>query len=204
MSEPDPRAYLEYLDKEMTIMGVLSAFIALVAGFAIDRLATADASSALGVLWKNASWWILAGSVAALASALAFYMQRSHLAWLYGQIALCDAGVDSAADSSVTDWLSEADSWATWIRYRWGFGFLFVALIEFFTAVVGQVGLDLAQLSGWVFLPPLIAVSVLTVISVALQKYPFEEEPILEFLPVLRVVLRRPKKPLRVGRRLQK
>ena len=52
-------------------------------------------------------------------AALFFYLQRSHLAWSYGQIALADAR-GRKSPMPVDHWLTLADGWDTWVRYQTG------------------------------------------------------------------------------------
>jgi len=42
MSKLDPKHYLDYLDKEMTIMGILSAFCVAVVAALLNGIFTAD------------------------------------------------------------------------------------------------------------------------------------------------------------------
>src|SRR5262245_49949496 len=74
--------YGEYLDKEMTIMGLLSAFSVAVPAFVLDRTAGAKPVEqlALANLWSDDRPLLLAGSLALFLAALGFYLQRSHLA----------------------------------------------------------------------------------------------------------------------------
>src|SRR4051812_24717195 len=98
MKEEKPKIYLDYLDKEMTIMGILSTFCVIVSGGALDRIAGSDKAYFKDV-WNNGSPYILLGSVFALLAALFFYLQRSLLAWYYGQISLCVAKGHEEQDS---------------------------------------------------------------------------------------------------------
>jgi hypothetical protein len=51
-SGQDVKSYLEYLDKEMTIMGILSTFCVAAAFLVIDRVCGADKSSTFSN-WLN-------------------------------------------------------------------------------------------------------------------------------------------------------
>src|SRR6266516_4768099 len=94
MSKLDPKHYLDYLDKEMTIMGILSACCVAVVAALLNGIFTAAKG-----LWRSVArcgfWYGLVGSVFFLLAAFSFYVQRSHLAWLYGQISLCSSQGDS-------------------------------------------------------------------------------------------------------------
>lgn len=123
--------YLGYLDKEMTIMGVLSAFSVGVPGLVINKLAGSGKDSALRAIWNTQEGMVILGSLSFLVAALYFYRERSLLAWFYGQLSLSESRGERP--ESRADLLLEADSWSTWIHYRWGFlalhlGFLLYSL----------------------------------------------------------------------------
>lgn len=141
MDKEKSNIYLDYLDKEMTIMGILSTFCVIVSGGALDRI-TGTENKFFAEIWFTGSPYIILGSVFALLAALFFYLQRSLLAWYYGQISLCiaknnEAGADKKRkeknqdEYSIHDWYTDADSWPTWIRYNAAFGFLMLAFLEF-------------------------------------------------------------------------
>jgi hypothetical protein len=114
--------YLDYLDKEMSIMGVLSTFCLAVPSLCLERVISADDKSIahdfLVKLWGNGSPYLVIASGLMLCAAAFYYKQRSLLAWYYGQIALKMALPDYTA-RKLDQWLKDADSWETWIRYHW-------------------------------------------------------------------------------------
>jgi hypothetical protein len=128
--------FLNYLDKEMTIMGILSAFcIAAPAGvlatvFGKDNTVTS-------ALWNHTAPFILLGSVSCIVAALLFYKQRSDLAWNYGQICLIQSRCNdtSSWDKEITEWLSGADGWATWWSYSCAFAFLTAGFVNYILAI---------------------------------------------------------------------
>ena len=137
-----PKRYLEYLDKEMTIKGIMSVFCVSVAGLVAKTILGINPQNATtkilsDVLWTNGSDYILAGAACLLAAALCFYLQRSLLAWYYGQLCLSDS-----KGKNPTELLDNADSWATWIRYRWAFVFATLGFV--------YLGIPLLQLHGLV------------------------------------------------------
>lgn len=133
----EPKPYLEYLDKEMTIMGILSGFCVAVLALVVDKIAGAKDSTALSSLWTlQAGTWLI-GAGALLVAALFFYRQRSHLAWFYGQISLAQVK-NASGEDSVENWLRNADSWETWLYYRDGFSSLSFGFFQFAVAVVQQ------------------------------------------------------------------
>ena len=107
-------SYLDYLQIEMTIMGLLSAFCVAVLGWVADQF-----------LPDPGGLYIFAGCIGLLVAALLFYRQRSLLAYYHGQISL--ALSSQTRDLSVDDLIDEADCWATWIPYRQAFIVLFFA-----------------------------------------------------------------------------
>ena len=128
----ETKQYLDYLDKEMTIMGVLTA-VAVVAPGAILNAALTSDKGQMCALWNAEPFFIVTGSVLCILAALFFYQQRSTLAWYYGQISL-EETVGTKESVKLREWLLEADSWATWWPYGWGFIFLIVGFVEYFLA----------------------------------------------------------------------
>lgn len=172
----DLKPYLEYLDKEMTIMGILSAFSVAVPALVIDKIAGAKDSTDLAKLWHDQSGIWLNGSAAILIAALFFYRQRSHLAWYYGQIALAQAR-KSTGDGSVLSWLTEADSWETWLFYREAFVSLAFGFLQFSIAVVQhEFKIDLPRLLT-IWLPALGCIGALILQRRVLTKYRYSERP---------------------------
>lgn len=140
--------YLNYLDKEMTIMGILSTFCVLVSGGVLDRI-TGTENEFFKLVWTSGSPYVILGSLFALLAALFFYLQRSLLAWYYGQISLCiaknnEAGINknrkdkNQDEYSLEDWYADADSWPTWFRYNAAFGFLMLAFLEYGLAIISN------------------------------------------------------------------
>jgi len=157
------KLYLDYLDKEMNIMGILSAFCVATVGFSLKEVLGAQGSTPLALVWEHDAWVILIGSVLVLGAAVAFYVERSTLAWCHGQISLTLAA-PAITGSELYDWLVEADSWGTWIAYRVGFFFLWAGLAGYGIAATGAkstsitnhcalafyiMGVIIALLSSW-------------------------------------------------------
>jgi hypothetical protein len=129
----EPKPYLEYLDKEMTIMGLLSAFSVALATFATERIVSAE-KGFLRALWVAGQDHVIVGAATAVLAAFFFYLQRSHLAWYYGQIALAQSR-GSSAPEPIEDWLTWADGWDTWVRYQTGFIMLTLSFASYAYAV---------------------------------------------------------------------
>ena len=139
----DKQKYLEYLDKEMTIMGILSTFAVLIVSLLLQQIGSAEEHKLFNSIWKEEGWYILVGSASTLIAAMLFYLQRADLAWHYGRLARAEDGAEDSA--SKADFLKEADSWATWIPYIWGFKFLYIGFLTFYWAFVEkQSGVKLA------------------------------------------------------------
>jgi len=135
--------YLDYLDKEMSIMGVLSTFCLAVPSLFLERVISADEKSIahnfLLNLWCNGWLFLTVATGMLFFGAAYFYKQRSRLAWYYGQIALEMALPDYTAHK-LEQWLKNADSWEVWIPYHWAK-----------TAIIfGSTGFSLAVLSVYV------------------------------------------------------
>ena len=130
--------YLDYLDKEMSIMGVLSTFCLAVPSLCWERVISADEKSIvldfLVKLLGNGSLYLVIASGLMVFGAASFYKQRSRLAWYYGQIALKVALPDYTA-REIDKWLKDADSWETWIPYHLSKCAIFFAAVEYALAI---------------------------------------------------------------------
>ena len=139
------KPYLDYLEKEMLIQGILSAFCVVAAAGVFDRAINTGAgpSAFLRNLQANGTAYLIAGSVALLGAAVMFYLQRSDLAEFYGQITLSTLrlfrDMTIPEDSyNLPECVSRADSWTLWNRYKMGLAFLVLAGAEFGLALVIQ------------------------------------------------------------------
>jgi hypothetical protein len=83
--EEKTKIYLEYLDKEMTIMGLLSTFALVALGATLNGVLGAESyrQNVLRSVWEKGHWNVIAGSIWMLLAALGFYFQRSRLALCY-------------------------------------------------------------------------------------------------------------------------
>lgn len=138
------KLYLDYLDKEMNIMGILSAFCVAAAAFALKEVLEAQNSTLLAQVWKSGAWQILIGSVLVLGAAVGFYVERSTLAWCYGQISLTLVAPEITGQELYL-WLREADSWGTWIAYRVAFFFLWPGLAGYCIAATSAKSMSLTN-----------------------------------------------------------
>jgi hypothetical protein len=179
------KTYLDYLDKEMSIMGVLCAFSVGVLALALDRILGNDKETTLTDLWKREPEYVLTGSVLVLASALMFYRQRSLLAWYYGQISL-SLIQPNVTRRAVTFWLREADSWATWITYRIGWGCLTLAMWTFVAALINAAICPKALPANMLWVP-IVAYGVLeTPHLLLLSAYRYSHNPRKQALRIAR------------------
>jgi hypothetical protein len=132
------KSYADYLDKEMTIMGILSTFCVIALGGCVTALSgvTKEHSEWFAKFWHEQGPFIFLGMIAILFSAFFFYRQRSILAYYVGQIylSLFDRNL---VTGSTNDLHKQADRWSTWIFYRQAFLCLFTASVFF-----GRVGLS--------------------------------------------------------------
>ena len=173
------KPYLDYLDKEMTIEGILSAFCVAVGGVAFDRVlgVKADGASSLVGQLQNFSYpFVLAAIVGVVTAALFFYLQRSTLAWHYGEISFAVAtelagGAGEAHAASALESLEDAHSWSAWNRYKFGWSFLAVTAVEILLALFCAV--NRVNLSGhWVIasVPFVVAGIADLLISIAMKR----------------------------------
>lgn len=160
------KLYLDYLDKEMNIMGILSAFCVTAAAFALKEVLDAQSSTLLAQVWRNGAWQILIGSVLVLGAAVGFYVERSTLAWCYGQISLTLVAPEITGQELYL-WLREADSWGTWIAYRVAFFFLWPGLTGYGVAATSAKSTSITNGFALKLYSALVVVSLLSAVRVA-------------------------------------
>jgi len=166
------KLFLDYLKVEMTIMGLLSAFCVAALGVAAKVATNEPQAGWFKALWDVSSYYVLAAAALVLLAALLFYLQRSELAWHYGQLTLSIQDADIGVDST-KDLLSSADSWATWARYHYAFAALVAAGVELGLAVgvlTSSVARNGAVAAVLVALPPLLAAGATIVWRTMLKK----------------------------------
>lgn len=205
MSEGDvatDNRYLNYLDKEMTIMGILSTFSVAVVALILDRVGSAEnKGSFFYSVWHGSQGhtgeasYILMGSFSVSLAALLFYSQRSMLAWFYGQISL---SIESpqVSGTDTEDLYRDADSWATWTLYQLAFTALIVGFAIYGYAVVRA--LDLVAPSTWVFWSVILMIATVQGMRMLiLRRYKYHDDPQWELLEWW-LRKRLPLRPLRV------
>lgn len=111
-------------------MGILSSFCVAAAALAVDRVFSAQNDTVLGTVARCHPGGILVGAGLLMGAALSFYLQRSDLAYFYGAVCLTKAQSDPEHWSEGR-WLTEIDSWATWLPYRCGFACLALTSLTF-------------------------------------------------------------------------
>jgi uncharacterized protein len=127
------KQYLDYLDKEMTIMGILSAAAVAAPAGILNLSLSKDVQE---ILWRPSHYFLVLGATLCIFAALLFYKQRSTLAWYYGQICLAEAITQKQACSGkLREWLRDADSWETWWPYCCGFTCFIAGFAEFLFAL---------------------------------------------------------------------
>ena len=142
------KAYLEYLDKEMTIMGILSTFCVAAAALVVDRVASAEKDSLFHSLAGTHPFQVFLGAGLLMGAGLFFYLQRSRLAHFYGSICMSVAEPD-CTEWDTQRWLVEAYSWATWIKYRIAFLLLALTPVVFVHALYQTMRPAWPPLWGW-------------------------------------------------------
>ncbi|HTY39357.1 MAG TPA: hypothetical protein VMH23_19730 [Bacteroidota bacterium] len=131
--------YLGYLDKEMTIMGILSAFCLAVPSLLVERVFSINKDSMafdfVSRLWVTSYPCLIAAVILMLIAAMFFYKERSLLAWYYGQTAL-EGALPHYTEHRIEQWLQEADSWEAWLPYNTAFWISITAAVEFILALL--------------------------------------------------------------------
>lgn len=186
--------YCDYLDKEMTIMGLLSGFAIIVPALFLDRTAGAPIAEPtfLSTLWATERPFVIAGCIACMVAALCFYSQRSLLAYFVGQIMLSTTPA-AYKNSPTKKLIEEADAWSTWHRYSAGFAFLFAGFALYAVALLHPyVAGALPWSQGWTIAAVLapFMVGVGTQIAVR-HTFRYEDEPWVELVNWLRQARKR-------------
>jgi hypothetical protein len=183
--------YLQYLDKEMSIMGILSTFTALSVGGIVTVLSSVNKDSKpwLMTFWSNEGIFLAVGSVMMLFSSLFFYTQRSRLAWAYGQLALTTQNWQ-IIDEDTEFWLKTADSWHTWQFYRYAFLCLFAGAAEFGLILTHQLK-DAGPTTATfrhieLAIPPVLAIICGLFVAVSLSTFPGVNDP---YRSLIRIVV---------------
>lgn len=136
------QAYVDYLDKESTLVGLLATFAVAAGALLLQTTLGAKELTAASKLWNTTGGYISTAAMSCAIAALAFYRQRSHLAYYIGQIALArtfgaappeDQGEPSL---SVGELLHMANAWSTWSWYQVGWIFLATAAVAFAITLV--------------------------------------------------------------------
>ena len=95
-----------------------------------------------------------------------------------GQICL-SVSPYQAEVASTYDGLKEVDSWATWLYYRWAFGFISLGFFEYGIALARTLA---PRVGGWpdivtIYIPAAAAVGTCTVHALVLARYRYSESP---------------------------
>lgn len=178
----EPKPYLEYLEKEMTIMGILSAFSVGLATFATKEILTAN-EGFLAKVSEQGQSHVFIGAALALLAALLFYLQRSHLAWYYGQISLTQS-LGSSSHYTIKDLLEWADGWDSWARYQTGFIALTLSFASYVYGIGQVIYPTLTSVSHlWSLCIPLLAGTLTAIIRwYAFFKFPQEDYPVYSWV----------------------
>jgi hypothetical protein len=193
----DAKDYREYLDKEMTIMGILSA-VSIAAPAGVLSTVLGEQTGLRGLLWLTGRHFIVLGSVLSVLAALYFYKQRSLLAWYYGQISL--SGVleeEPTASAEVRELIRAADSWQSWWPYSWGFTILSAAFSAYVFAFLFCLGPSYSSsVLKHQHVAKIIALCLVVVVAVVVaafqryvlthEDYKFSEEPWSDFWNALK------------------
>ena len=180
-STPSPndslKGYVEYLDKEMTIMGILSTFCIVSLGFVAEKLLFPGKDST-HEFWDEVTILAFLGLTGFLLAALCFYRQRSLLAWYFGQISLYKARED---DAEVKTLLTKSDAWFNWTWYQAGFGCLSLAFLSFGAVCLSSECIFIVRWQVLIGCSILFLCGVCTAFTiVSYLKYPYEDNPGVE------------------------
>jgi hypothetical protein len=166
--------YLGYLDKEMSIMGILSTFCVAVPALIVERLASANAGELLAI-WQAGERFFWTGSVLFLVGVALFYKQRSLIAFYYGRIALAD----STDGVGLAKWKECADSWTAWLPYHFAFWLGVAATVEYVIGFASQAHPTLRSTMWSSVMPVVIAVMICVAFAFVAKDRPirFRDNP---------------------------
>jgi hypothetical protein len=169
---PEIKPYVDYLDKEQTVQGILCAFCVLaVAGISAKVVLSPSSNSIiLENLQGKAMAYVINTLVAFALAAIFFYQQRSELLGLHGYIVLAIARRTKPAVKRADSWtldqaLAYADSYTLWNSYCCGLGALYTAGVE---ALFGLLAVKCPFLCSDQFLAWLCSSSILAVTGIIL------------------------------------
>jgi hypothetical protein len=169
--------FLDFLDKEMAIMGILSTFSVAVVSLFLNAIGSADLTNPektlFSKLWSYEQWYILVGSGFILGAAGCFYAQRNMLAWYYGQITLAMEApnlINGEAQSRI-QLMKGANHELAWIPNRAAFRCLWLGLFAY-----GFAFLNVGKKIGWEPLT-LIVLSLALALGTLIQAWKFEDKP---------------------------
>lgn len=159
------KAYLSYLDKEMTFCGLITTFSLACALLLVDKMfPKAEVLPALDFK----SPYFISALFLFLFSAFLLFRQRANLAYNYGQISLelADSGF---TNKSLDQWLRNGDAWQFWYYYLFAIALILCAFSEiiillFLTFYISN------NSPIWLFLTNysiLISLGIITLISIA-------------------------------------
>lgn len=135
--EDKAKNYLGYLEKEMIIMGILSAFCITAATFIFEKVVSAE-KGYFACLWLAGAPYFWIASFLMLISSALFYKERSLLAFYYGRISLGTVPIPVKPNEDMNDWVDYADSWTTWIPYNSAFWIGVCALVNYILAIFSK------------------------------------------------------------------
>ncbi len=192
--EHDPKFLLDYLDREMASLQILLAFMTSVLALSLGLIAKSSGTIANrihdGTLLFGDIVRLVLSAAFLIASTYLFFRQRETIAYSYWQISLAASGYKR--NLTVAAQLKKADSWLTWICYRWAWKFLTAAFIEI-TSVVFRMSFH--RLSGEQIMPrweswvAYLADAIIVVIALwggwqiyAFHRYPYDDHPMRKVL----------------------
>ncbi len=178
--------FVDYLNTEMTIMGILSTFCMLVVGGFVSILANIakDQAEWLRTFWPEQRAFLFCGFGLVLVAAFLFYRQRSIMSYYVGQIYL-SSHYEELADGSAQDLHARANGWITWRFYRQAFICLFSAvallgracLAELFTSHKILLA-ELHRFRSWeLFLPMAMCSALCVCVTMAFAAFPQHDCP---------------------------
>jgi hypothetical protein len=178
--------YLNYLDKEMTIMGILFTFCVAVVALVLDRTCGAGAGQTddvLHALAKGAKLRLARLDI--LRSRSGLLLHREISAGLVLSANSAEFGNVVNNNMSTSDWYRDADSWATWIPYHSAFTAVGLGSTMYVIALLGAS--KSWRIPAWLIWTGTAVTIVVQAIRLEIfRRYKYDDDPIGRVFPRLK------------------
>jgi hypothetical protein len=125
----DPKPYLDYMDKEMTLCGIITTFSLACVLFMMDKMFSSIKATDTTIQIDFKSIYFLMSIISLVIAAFLLFKLRAELAYNYGQISL-EITSKGFTGKSIENWLKDVDSWEFWNPYFYAIALIICAFIQ--------------------------------------------------------------------------